>query len=204
VARAGREIIEALLLAVVVFMLLQATVRNFKVEGSSMDPTLENGQFLLVNRLVYTRIDMGRLSNIIPFWRADEGSVRYAIHPPERGEVVVFQFPDPIKDNPEKDFVKRVVGLPGETVEVKDGVPYVNGVVLDEPYLLDKDMSNRREVDLGAGEYYVMGDNRKHSNDSRSWGAVPEENIRGKVWMIYWPAPGIQLLDVLDQIPGFD
>ena len=117
-ARAGREIIEAVLLAVVVFMLLQATVRNFKVEGSSMDPTLENGQFLLVNRLVYTRIDMGRLSNIIPFWQTDEDSVRYAIHPPERGEVVVFQFPDPVKDNPKKDFVKRVIGLPGETVEV--------------------------------------------------------------------------------------
>ena len=128
-ARAGREIIEAVLLAVVVFMLLQATVRNFKVDGSSMDPTLENGQFLLVNRLVYTRIDMGRLSNIIPFWQTDEDSVRYAIHPPERGEVVVFQFPDPVKDNPKKDFVKRVIGLPGETVEVKDGVPYVNGVV---------------------------------------------------------------------------
>ena len=97
-ARAGREIIEAVLLAVVVFMLLQATVRNFKVDGSSMDPTLENGQFLLVNRLVYTRIDMGRLSNIIPFWQTDEDSVRYAIHPPERGEVVLFQFPAPVKD----------------------------------------------------------------------------------------------------------
>ena len=203
-ARAGREIIEAVLLAVVVFMLLQATVRNFKVDGSSMDPTLENGQFLLVNRLVYTRIDMGRLSNIIPFWQADEDSVRYAIHPPERGEVVVFQFPDPVKDNPKKDFVKRVIGLPGETVEVKDGVPYVNGVVLDEPYLLHKDMSNRDEVGLGDGEYYVMGDNRNHSNDSRAWGAVPAENIRGKVWMVYWPAPGIQILDVLNQIPGFD
>ena len=203
-ARAGREIIEAVLLAVVVFMLLQATVRNFKVEGSSMDPTLENGQFLLVNRLVYTRIDMGRLSNIIPFWQTDEDSVRYAIHPPERGEVVVFQFPDPVKDNPKKDFVKRVIGLPGETVEVKDGVPYVNGVVLDEPYLLHKDMSNRDEVGLGDGEYYVKGDNRNHSNDSRAWGAVPAENIRGKVWMVYWPAPGIQILDVLNQIPGFD
>ena len=203
-ARAGREIIEAVLLAVVVFMLLQATVRNFKVDGSSMDPTLENGQFLLVNRLVYTRIDMGRLSNIIPFWQTDEDSVRYAIHPPERGEVVVFQFPDPVKDNPKKDFVKRVIGLPGETVEVKDGVPYVNGVVLDEPYLLHKDMSTRDEVGLGDGEYYVMGDNRNHSNDSRAWGAVPAENIRGKVWMVYWPAPGIQILDVLNQIPGFD
>ena len=202
-ARVGREVIEAVLLAVVVFMLLQTTVRNFKVDGSSMDPTLENGQYLLVNRLVYLRIEMDRFSNIVPFWQAEEDSVRYAIHPPERGEVIVFEFPDKNESNPRKDFVKRVIGLPGETIEVKDGVPFVDSVALEESYLATKDHSNGRKVELGAGEYYVMGDNRGHSNDSRSWGAVPEENLRGKVWMIYWPAPGIQILNVLDRIPGF-
>ena len=202
-ARVGREVIEAVLLAVVVFMLLQTTVRNFKVDGSSMDPTLENGQYLLVNRLVYLRIEMDRFSSIVPFWQAEEDSVRYAIHPPERGEVIVFEFPDSIPSNPKRDFVKRVIGLPGETIEVKDGVPFVDGVVLEEPYLTTKDHSNGRKVELGAGEYYVMGDNRAHSNDSRNWGAVPEENLRGKVWMIYWPAPGIHILNVLDRIPGF-
>jgi len=202
-ARVGREVIEAVLLAVVVFMLLQTTVRNFKVDGSSMDPTLENGQYLLVNRLVYLRIEMDRFSSIVPFWQAEEDSVRYAIHPPERGEVIVFEFPDSIPSNSKRDFVKRVIGLPGETIEVKDGVPFVDGVVLEEPYLTTKDHSNGRKVELGAGEYYVMGDNRAHSNDSRRWGAVPEENLRGKVWMIYWPAPGIHILNVLDRIPGF-
>ena len=202
-ARVGREVIEAVLLAVVVFMLLQTTVRNFKVDGSSMDPTLVNGQYLLVNRLVYLRIEMDRFSSIVPFWQAEEDSVRYAIHPPERGEVIVFEFPDVIPSNPKRDFVKRVIGLPGETIEVKDGVPFVDGVVLEEPYLTTKDHSNVRKVELGAGEYYVIGDNRAHSNDSRSWGAVPEENLRGKVWMIYWPAPRIHILNVLDRIPGF-
>jgi signal peptidase I len=202
-ARVGREVIEAVLLAVVVFMLLQTTVRNFKVDGSSMDPTVVNGQYLLVNRLVYLRIEMYRLSSIVPFWQAEEDSVRYAIHPPERGEVIVFEFPDSNPSNSKKDFVKRVIGLPGETIEVKDGVPFVDGVVLEEPYLTTKDRSNGRKVELGAGEYYVMGDNRAHSNDSRSWGAVPEENLRGKVWMIYWPAPRIHILNVLDRIPGF-
>ena len=202
-ARVGREVIEAVLLAVVVFMLLQTTVRNFKVDGFSMDPTLENGQYLLVNRLVYLRIEMDRFSSIVPFWQAEEDSVRYAIHPPERGEVIVFEFPDVIPSNPKRDFVKRVIGLPGETIEVKDGVPFVDGVVLEEPYLTTKDHSNVRKVELGAGEYYVIGDNRAHSNDSRSWGAVPEENLRGKVWMIYWPAPRIHILNVLDRIPGF-
>ena len=202
-ARVGREIIEAVVLATVVFMLLQVTVRNFKVDGSSMDPTLEDGQYLLVNRLVYLRVELDRLAKIVPFWKAGEGSSRHAIHAPKRGEVIVFEFPDSNPNNPRKDFVKRVVGLPGETMRMFDGKVFVNEEVLDEPYLSQKDHSNVSEVTLGEGEYYVLGDNRTHSNDSRSWGAVPEANIRGKVWMVYWPAPGIQIINILDRIPGF-
>ena len=202
-ARVGREIIEAVVLAAVVFMLLQVTVRNFKVDGSSMDPTLEDGQYLLVNRLVYLRVELDRLAKIVPFWEAGEGLSRHAIHAPKRGEVIVFEFPDSNPNNPRKDFVKRVVGLPGETMRMFDGKVFVNEEVLDEPYLSQKDHSNASEITLGEGEYYVLGDNRAHSNDSRSWGAVPEANIRGKVWMVYWPAPGIQIINILDRIPGF-
>ena len=202
-ARVGREIIEAVILAAVVFMLLQVTVRNFKVDGSSMDPTLEDGQYLLVNRLVYLRVELDRLAKIVPFWKAGEGSSRHAIHAPKRGEVIVFEFPDSNPNNPKKDFVKRVVGLPGETMRMFDGKVFVNEEVLNEPYLSHKDHSNASKVTLGEGEYYVLGDNRTHSNDSRSWGAVPEANIRGKVWMVYWPAPGIQIINILDRIPGF-
>ena len=202
-ARVGREIIEAVILAAMVFMLLQVTVRNFKVDGSSMDPTLEDGQYLLVNRLVYLRVELDRLAKIVPFWPAGEGSSRHAIHAPKRGEVIVFEFPDSNPNNPKKDFVKRVVGLPGETMRMFDGKVFVNEEVLNEPYLSHKDHSNASKVTLGEGEYYVLGDNRTHSNDSRSWGAVPEANIRGKVWMVYWPAPGIQIINILDRIPGF-
>ena len=202
-ARVGREIIEAVVLAALVFMLLQVTVRNFKVDGSSMDPTLEDGQYLLVNRLVYLRVELDRLAKIVPFWTADEGSSRHAIHAPKRGEVIVFEFPDSNPNNPKKDFVKRVVGLPGETMRMFDGKVFVNEEVLNEPYLSHKDHSNASKVTLGEGEYYVLGDNRTHSNDSRSWGAVPEANIRGKVWIVYWPAPGIQIINILDRIPGF-
>lgn len=202
-ARVGREIIEALVLAAVVFMLLQTTVRNFRVDGSSMDPTLEDGQYLLVNRLVYLRVEMDRLAKIVPFWQADEGTSRHAIHAPERGEIIVFEFPDSNLNNARKDFVKRVVGLPGETIRMHDGVVFVNEKELDEPYLPEKDHSNASELTLGEGEYYVLGDNRAHSNDSRAWGAVPDANLRGKVWMVYWPAPGIQILNLLDRIPGF-
>ena len=202
-SRVAREIIEAVVLAAVVFMLLQTTVRNFKVDGSSMDPTLEDGQYLLVNRLVYLRVDLDRLSKIVPFWQASEESSRYAIRAPERGEVIVFEFPDKNAQNPRKDFVKRVIGLPGESIEMKAGTVFVNGDELDEPYLTSNDRSNARLIELGEGEYYVLGDNRAHSNDSRSWGAVPEANLRGKVWMVYWPAPKVHILNILDRIPGF-
>ncbi len=198
-SRIGRDIIEAVVLAAVVFLLLQTTVRNFKVDGSSMDPTLEHGQYLLVNRLLYLQIDLERLSKIVPFWKAEEQSSRFAIRAPKRGEIVVFQFPR----DPSKDFVKRVVGLPGEAIEMKDGRVIVDGNVLEEPYLIAKDNSNKDRVKLREGEYYVLGDNRTHSNDSRSWGPVPEANLRGKVWMVYWPVPEIQILNILDRIPGF-
>ena len=201
--RVGREIIEAVALAAIVFLLLQTTVRNFKVDGSSMDPTLASGQYLLVNRLVYLNLDMDRLSKIIPFWRVEEETSRHAIHPPRRGEIIVFEFPDKNLDNHRKDFVKRVVGVPGETIQIHHGEVLVDNQLLDEPYITEKWKSNSRGITLGEGEYYVLGDNRNYSNDSRAWGAVPRENVKGKVWMVYWPAKEIQLLRILTRIPGF-
>ncbi len=197
--RVGRDIIEAIVLAAVVFLLLQTTVRNFKVDGRSMDPTLEHGQYLLVNRLLYLQIDLQRLSNIVPFWQAQEKSSRFAIRAPKRGEIIVFQFPR----DPTQDFVKRVVGLPGEVIEMRDGSVFVDGNHLEEPYLAAKDSTDRVWDRLGEGEYIVLGDNRTQSNDSRNWGPVPEANLRGKVWMVYWPVPGIRILNILDRIPGF-
>ena len=201
--RVGREIIEAVALAAIVFLLLQTTVRNFKVDGSSMDHTLANGQYLLVNRLVYLNLDMDRLSKITPVWGVEEVISRHAIHPPRRGESIVFECPDKNLDNPRKDFVKRVVGLPGETIQIHHGEVLVDNQLLDEPYITEKGKSNSRGITLGEGEYYVLGDNRNFSNDSRAWGAVPRENVKGKVWMVYWPAPEIQFLNALTKIPGF-
>ncbi|GIT43337.1 MAG: signal peptidase I [Chloroflexota bacterium] len=201
--RVAREIAEAVTLAAIVFLLLQTTVRNFKVDGSSMDPTLVHGQYLLVNRLVYLNVEMGRLSTIIPFWNVEVESSRHAIHPPRRGEIIVFEFPDKNPNNPRKDFVKRVVGLPGETIRIHHGEVLVDEQLLDEPYLTENGRSNSHEITLGEGEYYVLGDNRNHSSDSRAWGVVPKENVKGKVWMVYWPAPEIQFLNVLAKIPGF-
>lgn len=196
-ARIAREFLEAIVLAAIVFVLIQTSVQNFKVEGSSMDPTLEDNQYLLVNKLVYFKLNPERLSRIIPFWSLDKSSERFAFHPPNRGEVIVFHFPR----DPKRDFVKRVVGLPGDQVEIRQGVVYTNGIPLDEPYLTDPgNFSSNRPVQLGEKEYYVLGDNRQSSNDSRSWGPVPEENVVGKVWVIYWPIPKWDFLGSISSV----
>ena len=190
-SRVVREAVEAVALALVVFLFLQISVSNFKVDGSSMQPTVEHGQYLLINKLVYFQVDTGRLARVIPFWSEEEPEGHFAIHPPNRGEVIVFRFPR----DPEKDFVKRVLGLPGEEVQVRNGMVYIDGVLLEEPYLAERDRSNDGPTLLKEREYYVIGDNRRNSRDSRTWGPVPEENIRGKVWLVYWPFSQVQLLN---------
>ena len=185
-----REFIEAIALALVVFVVIQTSVQNFKVEGSSMHPTLQGGQYLLVNKLVYLKIDQERFSRIIPFWTVDNAANRFAVHPPERQEVIVFHFPRDIS----RDFVKRVIGTPGDTVEIQKGRVIVNGLALVETYITARDNSSIAPVSLGEKEYFVLGDNRRGSNDSRNWGTVPEENILGKVWIIYWPLSNWTLL----------
>ena len=190
ISRVVREAVEAVALALVVFLFLQISVSNFKVDGSSMEPTVEHGQYLLINKLVYFQLDTGRLARVIPFWNEEEPESHFAVHPPERGEVIVFRFPR----DPEKDFVKRVVGLPGEELEVRNGMVYIDGALLEEPYLTERDRSNDGPTLLKEREYYVIGDNRRNSRDSRTWGPVPEENVRGKVWLVYWPFSQVQLL----------
>ncbi len=190
--RVAKEIAEALFLVLLVYTIIQGTVRNYKVEGASMEPSLESGQYLLVNKLVYFTLDMQRFSKVIPFWERETPSRHFTARPPRRGEVVVFRFPG---GGPPRDFVKRVIALPGEEVELRDGVTYVDGTRLEEPYLTSRGRSDMAPSRMGDGEYFVMGDNRRNSNDSRAWGGVPEGNILGKVWMVYWPFSQLQLLD---------
>jgi signal peptidase I len=185
-----REIVEAILLAIVVFVVIQTSIQNFRVEGSSMQPTLEGGQYLLVNKLVYLKLDQERLSRIIPFWKVDKSHRSFAVHPPQSGEVIVFHYPG----DTSRDFVKRVVGVPGDRVEIRRGTVYVNGMPLDEPYITVPGTSDMNQLLLKEKEYFVLGDNRRGSNDSRSWGPVPEELILGKVWIVYWPLANWTLL----------
>jgi signal peptidase I len=154
-----REVVETAFMTLIIFLLVRLVCQNFRIEGHSMEANLHDGQFLIVNKLVYY------------------------IHPPERGDVVVFHSPA----NPKKDFIKRVIGLPGEEVEIRDGVVFIDGVRLEETYLSSPGKRSWGPELVGDFEYFVMGDNRSNSSDSRSWGMLDGDGIIGKAWVSYWP-----------------
>ena len=178
------ELTQTLVLAVLIFLLVRTVAQNFRVEGPSMEPGLHDGQYLLVNKAVYFKLNIGNLAKFIPFIDAEDGEEKFLFHGPQRGDVIVFRYP---KD-PDRDFIKRVIGVPGDRVRVKDGIVYVNDAPLEEDYIADhagRDLEEEQVVP--PGNYFVLGDNRPNSSDSRSWGFVPEENIIGKAMLSYWP-----------------
>lgn len=134
-----------------------------KVEGTSMMPALEDQERVFINKFVY----------------------RLGISSVERGDTVVFWFPG----DPSKSYIKRIIGIPGDTVEVRAGVVYLNGAPLSEPYVPDeyRDHSSVAPLKVPEGSFYVLGDHRISSNDSRNWGPVPRDAIYGKAVFSYWP-----------------
>jgi len=143
----------------------------FFVSGASMEPNFRSGEYLLIDEISY------RFRN------------------PQRGEVIVFRYPK----EPSSFFIKRIIGLPGETVEIKNGeiniydLDFPEGKALKEFYIQEL-TSGDIKVSLKKTEYFVLGDNRDHSSDSRSWGALPEEDIIGRVWLSIFPVKGIKFL----------
>jgi len=186
-----RELVETGLLAILVFLAVRASFQNFKVDGNSMFPTLEDGQFLIVNKLVYSEVDVEKLSRFLPFLDAGDSPTRHVFHGAERGDIVVLQ--DPRK--PETDLIKRVIGLPGETIEIVEGRVYINDYLLEEPYIKSPWHNSNPKVLIPQDQYFVMGDNRDNSLDSRSQqvGLVPKELIIGKAMLSYWPASAFGL-----------
>ena len=178
-----RELFETVILALLIFLALQFSVQNFRVEGPSMRPTLEEGEYVLVNKLVYMRFRPQDVASLLPFVESDDSRDRYPIHPPRRGEVIIFEFPR----DPTRDFVKRVVGVPGDLVEIENGVTFINGEELSEPYITQTDRRDMDPVEVEEGTYFVLGDNRRASNDSRDWGTVPAGNIIGRAWVSFGP-----------------
>lgn len=166
-----RDLIFALMIAALVVVFI---VQPVKVEGTSMLPRLHDGERIFVNKLIY--YDEYRWAPKI-----------------DRGDIVVFWYPD----DPSKSYIKRVVGLPGDTVEVRDGVVRINGTDLDETYLDHKynlSLKSQGPVYVRPNYYFVMGDNRDNSYDSRSWGLVPKKYIYGKALFRYWPISAVSII----------
>ena len=175
------EYLEALAVALVLaFVIRTFVVQAFKIPSGSMLDTLLIGDHLLVNKFLY--------GTHIPF----TDKVVLPLEEPQRGDVIVFEFPE----DTTKDFIKRIIGVPGDVVEMKDKVLTRNGETLVEPYIkhTDSGLQQRRDnfgpITVPAGKYFVMGDNRDESYDSRFWGFVDKDKIRGKAWMIYWSWDG--------------
>lgn len=168
--RVALDILETIILAVILYFGINALSARVRVDGFSMNPTLENGEYILVNKLAY------KIGN------------------PTRGDIVVFSFPL----DPQQDLIKRVIGLPGETIIVQNGNVTVNGVTLEEPYIAATPYYNGTWV-VTEGQLFVLGDNRNESKDSHEWGLLPMENVIGKAVLIYWPPPKWEVIDHLRQ-----
>lgn len=197
--RALREIVETILLAAVIFFGVRLLVLNFQVEGSSMLPNLHDQELLLVNRNAYGEIDLNKWLNYIPLVDREGTWVVWEFDPPERGDIVVF---DPPGSTDGKPYIKRVLALEGETVEIKNGSIYVDGIKVDEPYIQDGITECYSDEEckwvVSEGHVWVMGDNRRNSSDSRAFGEVPIENIIGKAIVTYWPVEDIGLVPHYD------
>lgn len=160
------DILETLVLAVVLFVTINLISARIRVDGSSMEPTLVSGEYMIVDRISY------RLGS------------------PKRGDIIVFH--PPLK--PKEEYIKRVIGLPSDEVEVKNNMVYVNGQHLDETYL--KVTTNYIGTwRVPAGQLFVLGDNRNNSEDSHDWGTVPMDYVVGKAILVYWPPPAWGLID---------
>jgi signal peptidase I len=152
-----REIVETLLLTMFIFWIVNTATGRFRIEGYSMIPTLQEGEYVIIDKLSYYLSD------------------------PERGDVIVLHFPN----DRSRDFIKRVMGVPGDHIEIGDGQVRINGTVLDEPYI-NADPSYNGTWDVPEDSYFVLGDNRNNSSDSHNWSFLPRDDVVGKAWVIYW------------------
>ncbi len=178
-----REVVETGLLALLVFLAIRASFQKYVVDGNSMYPTLHNGQLLIVNQLIYSRVDTKGLSKFLPFIDSGPGAKRNVFHGPGRGDVIILV--DPAQ--PSKDLVKRVIGLPGETIQIVSGTVYINGGRLDEPYIKKAWHADMAKLTIPADHYFVMGDNRDNSLDSRALGPIPADYVIGQTVLSFWP-----------------
>ena len=180
----NREIYQLVIVGLAIWIVLSVTIQNYRVSGISMDPFLSAGDYLLVDKFNYMYLDSDIIDKIVPFKNAhNDLEYSFEMNAPQRGDIVVFQYP--LDDN--QYFVKRVIGMPYETVTIDSNSIYIDGYELMEPYIDDVGYSFEHQYFLGEDEYFVLGDNRENSNDSRHWGSVHRGQILGKVMYKYWP-----------------
>jgi signal peptidase I len=187
-----RENLEVLVVAIAVAMAFRAYFfQPFKIPTSSMEDTLLINDHIIANKFIYGTTVFYPEKKDGKFSIKTGKILRFT--KPKRGDVVIFRYPV----DPKMMFIKRCIGLPGDTIEIKDKILYVNGKKLDEKYVFHKDLrtfpaiyaprDNYGPVKVPEGHYFVMGDNRDFSSDSRFWGFLPDEYLRGKAWIVYWP-----------------
>ena len=163
------ELLQTVLIAGVLFLAVNLLTARIRVEGISMEPSLHEGQFVVINRLAY---------------RWNEA---------DRGDIVVFRFPL----NPSRRFIKRVIGLPGNTVTIRGGNVYIDGQVIEEPYIAATPRYDGEWI-IGPDEVFVLGDNRNNSSDSQNWGPLSIEEIIGKAIFVYWPLSEVGIIPHYD------
>lgn len=173
------EMVQVVALALLMVMLIRNFVQNYRIEGISMEPNFHDGQFLILDRFAYCP----GIHLELPIVNIEILEKIWCVRQPRRGDVVIFEYP---KD-PSRDFIKRVVGLSGETVEVIGGKVYVNGQLLPEPFGPNPGSYDASPTTVGPDEVYVMGDNRNNSSDSHIWGTLPRKLIIGRALASYWP-----------------
>jgi signal peptidase I len=166
------DVLETVLLAVVLFLVINALSARVNVDGTSMQPTLNDGEYILVNRTAYLFSE------------------------PERGDIIVFHYP---RDPHSQDLIKRVIGIPGDTVVIENKMVIVNGTTLDEPYIASEPLY-AGTWQVPDSSLFVLGDNRNNSSDSHQWGLVPYEQIIGKALVIYYPFKNFEVITHADLI----
>lgn len=158
------DVLQTLILAIVLYFLIDTVIARVRVENISMQPTLQPGEFLVVNKWAYRFSDF------------------------QRGDVIVFHF------SPQEDYIKRIIGIPGDRVEVAGGIVRVNGTALEEPYIAAPPVYTGA-WNVPEDMLFVLGDNRNQSSDSHKWGFVASDRIVGKALVVYWPLTEVKLLD---------
>lgn len=185
-----REFSQTVVTAAVIFIFLQLVTQTFRVVGPSMEPVLADGHHVLVNKLAYIDVANDRLVQFLPWVTvAHEVEKEYIFRGPESGDVIVFRPPD----GSTADFVKRVIGIPGDVIDIRDGNVYVNGKKREDDPRTLRQGGLDYPAKVPNGHFFVLGDNRGQSHDSRAWSYVQADDIVGRVFFRYWPPIELKL-----------